>query len=309
MKLRLLVSLITEDNDFQREQAAAAQEMAGKLGLDVNVLYADSDPITQSQQILNVIQGPDAGRPDGIVLEPVSSTSLPHVARAAVKAGIGWAVMAREPDYLHELRAKTSVPVFCVTSNHLEAGRIQAQQAAALVPKGGNIVYLQGPTDSSAALQRTAGMQQRKPANASLIMLRGRWTEESGYKAVASWARLSTSQKLNIEMFCAQNDAMAMGARKAIQELPDPVLRDRWLSVPFTGIDGIPKTGQSFVRSGLLAATIIVTPNTPPALELLTEGLRKGTQPPAVSLTKPLSYPKLEELSPVKYAKEQVHAH
>lgn len=65
------------------------------------------------------------------------------------------------------------------------------------MPKGGNIVYLQGPVDYSAAVQRTAGMQQRKPANANLIMLRGLWTEESGYQAISSWARLSTSQKLD----------------------------------------------------------------------------------------------------------------
>ena len=32
--------------------------------------------------------------------------------------------------------------------------------------------------------------------------------------------------------------------------------RERWLNLPFTGCDGLPKTGQSWLRSGLLAATI-----------------------------------------------------
>lgn len=308
-KLRFLVSLVTEDNDFQREQGVAAQEVARKLGLDVSLLYADGDPITQSQQLLAVIQGPEAGRPDGIVLEPASGTALPHVARAAMQAGIGWMVMGREAVYLHELRAKSTVPIGCVTSDHQEAGHIQAQQAAMLAPRGGNVIYIQGPADYPAAALRTAGMQQRKPANVNLIMLRGKWTEESGYKAVASWARLSTSQKLSIEMFCSQNDAMAMGARKAIQELSDPALRDRWLSAPFTGVDGLPKTGQAFVRSGLLAATVIVAPNSILAVELLAEAMRKGTQPPPVSLTTPVSYPRLEELATGKYAKERVLAH
>jgi ribose transport system substrate-binding protein len=308
-KLRLFVSLVTEDNDFQREQAIAAQEVARRLGVDVSILYADGDPITQSQQLLNVIQGPEAARPDGITLEPASGTALPHVARAAVQAGIGWVVMGREATYIHELRAKATVPVCSVTSDHQEAGRIQAQQVALLASKGGSVVYLQGPADYPAASQRTSGMQQRKPANVSLIMLRGKWTEDSGYKAVSSWARLSTSQKLNVAMFCAQNDAMAMGARKAIQELSDPVLRDRWLATPFTGVDGLPKTGQAFVRSGLLAATIIVAPNTLLAVELLAESLRKGTQPPPLSLTTPVSFPKWEELSAGKLARESVLAH
>ena len=305
-KLRFLISLVTDDNDYQREQAVAAQEVAQRLGVDVQVLYADGDPITQSQQLLTVIQGPADARPDGIAIDPASGTSLPHVARAAVSAGIAWVVMNREAPYIHDLRARASVPVFSVTSDHLEAGRIQAQQAAALVPQGGSVVYIQGPPDYPAASLRTQGMIQRKPPNVTLIQLRGKWTEESGYKAVSSWARLSTSQKLHIEMFCSQNDAMAMGARKAIQELPDPVLREKWLALPFTGVDGLPKTGQAFVRSGLLAATVIVPPNTHVAVEMLVEALRKKSTPAALSLTVPCSYPKVEEISPSKHAKERV---
>ncbi len=308
-RLRFLVSLVTEDNDYQREQASAAQEVAHRLGVDVNIVYAESDPITQSQQLLNVIQGAPEARPEGILLDPASGTALPHAARAAVSAGMAWVVMNREAAYLQELRSRASVPVFCVTSDHLEAGRIQAQQVAALLPKGGNVIYLQGPSDYPAASQRALGMQQRKPANVNLILLRGKWTEESGYKAVSSWARLSTSQKLSVDMFCCQNDAMAMGARKAIQEIPDPVLRDKWLSAPFTGVDGLPKTGQAFVRTGLLAATILNAPNTQLALELLTEALRKKANPPALSLTTPVSIPKIEDLAANKISKEKVFAH
>jgi ABC-type sugar transport system substrate-binding protein len=304
-KLRLLVSLITEDNDFQREQASAAQEVAKRLGVEVSILYAESDPIVQSQQLLTVIQGPEASRPDAIAVHPASGTCFPHVARAAVSAGIGWAVMAREADYVHDLRAKATAPVFSVSTNHLESGRIQAQQIAAVLPKGGNVVYIQGPSDHQSAIQRLAGLQQRKPANVNLILLRGKWTEESAYKSVSSWARLSTSQKLSIDMFCAQSDGMAIGARKAIQELPDPAVRERWLAVPFTGVDGLPKTGQAFVRSGLLAATIINVPNTYLAIELLVEALRKRTNAPALSLTVPTSFPEVKDLV-AKYSRDAV---
>lgn len=306
-KLRLLVSLITEDNDFQREQASAAQEVAKRLGLEVRIVYAEGDPIVQSQQLLTVIQGPESARPDGIAVHPASGTCLPHVARAAVSAGIGWAVMAREADYVQDLRAKGAVPVFSVSSNHLESGRIQGQQIAALLPKGGNVVYLQGPSDHQSAVQRLAGLQQRKPPNVNLILLRGRWTEESAYKSVLSWARLSTSQKLSIDMFCAQSDGMAIGARKAIEELPDPVVRGRWLGVPFLGVDGLPKTGQAFVRSGLLAATVVNVPNTYLAIELLADALRNGKNPPSLSLTAPTSYPAIEDLV-ARFSKDTILA-
>src|SRR5438445_7104821 len=33
--------------------------------------------------------------------------------------------------------------------------------------------------------------------------------------------------------------------------------RERWLALPFTGCDGMPDTGQAWVRSGLLAATVV----------------------------------------------------
>jgi len=43
-KLRFLVSLITQDNDYQMEQAAAAKAAAAELGVEAQILYADNDP-------------------------------------------------------------------------------------------------------------------------------------------------------------------------------------------------------------------------------------------------------------------------
>ena len=60
-ELRFVVSLITNDNDYQREQAAAAQEAATRLGVQVQTMFADNDAINQSQQILRIIQTPNAG--------------------------------------------------------------------------------------------------------------------------------------------------------------------------------------------------------------------------------------------------------
>lgn len=296
-KLRFLISLITEDNDFQVEQAAVAEETARRIGVDIQIIYADNDPINQSQQLLKVIQGPANDHPDGIVLEPVSGTALPQVARAAAAAGIGWAVINREPDYVPDLRRTAKAPIFSVSCDHLEIGRIQGQQFASLCPKDGTAVYIQGPSDNIGAKQRATGMQQSKPPALKLIMLKGQWTEESAYRAVSSWMRLSTSQKLPVGLIAAQNDAMAMGARKALQELTDPAVRDRWLALPYIGCDGVPKTGQSYVRSGLLAATVVIPPNTKPAIEILAESTQKGTQPPALSLTVPSSFPPLDQLN------------
>ena len=83
-KLRFLVSLTTRENDYQLEQAAAAQDAARRLGADLDILYADNDAITQSTQILKAVQAAPQLRPDAIVFEPVGATSLPQVARFEV---------------------------------------------------------------------------------------------------------------------------------------------------------------------------------------------------------------------------------
>jgi ABC-type sugar transport system substrate-binding protein len=90
-KLRLLLSLITELNDFQLEQAACAESCARKLGVDLQILSAESDTITQSTHLLRAIQSEAPLRPDAILFELVGGMALPQVARAAVAAGVGWA--------------------------------------------------------------------------------------------------------------------------------------------------------------------------------------------------------------------------
>src|SRR5271157_4284570 len=134
-KLKFLVSLPTRENDFQMAQALSAQQAAHKLGIDVEIAYADNDAVNQSTQILKAIQTPVGSRPDAIALEPVSGTALPQVARAASAAGIGWVVLNRVPDYVPELRRTAAAPVFAVSSDHSEIGRIQGRQFSALLPR------------------------------------------------------------------------------------------------------------------------------------------------------------------------------
>ncbi|MFZ3199765.1 MAG: sugar ABC transporter substrate-binding protein [Candidatus Acidiferrales bacterium] len=307
-KLKFLVSLSTEDNDYQVEQALAAEEAGRRLHVDTEIIFANNDAINQSQQLLKVIQGDKASHPDAVIFEPVGGTALPHVAAAAVSAGIGWVVLNRQADYFQELRQKARAPVFSISSDHLEIGRIQAQQIATLLPKGGTVVYIEGPSDNSAAKQRTSGMQQRVPSNINFITMKGKWTAESAHRAATSWMRLSTSQKVPVSLLCAQNDAMAMGARRAFQEQADESARLRWLTLPYIGVDGLPKTGQAFVRSGLLTATVIVPPNTTMAMEMLVEAIPRGLQPAPLAFTVPVSFPSIEELTARKTERSRVLA-
>jgi ribose transport system substrate-binding protein len=299
-KLKILVSLTTNDNDYQIEQANSAEQASRRFGIDLQIMYADNDAINQSTQILKAIQGAPEDRPNAIVFEPVGGTALPQVARAAASSGIGWAVLNRDATYIPELRASSKSPVFSVSSDHVEIGRIQGRQCAALLPRGGAVLYIQGPSENSAAKERTMGMQEAKSANIHLTMLKAQWTEESAQRAVRSWLKLSTSQKAAIDLVAAQDDSMAIGARKAFQELPAENERERWLAIPYLGCDGLPKTGQSWVRSGLLTATIFIPPNTGQAIKMLVDALQNGKALPERAITSASSVPPVDALRPLK---------
>ena len=110
--------LITNENDYQRQQAAAAQQAAGRLGVDLDILFAGNDAIQQSQQLLDVIQS-HKSQINGILVEPAGRTAFPKVAQAAVASGVAWVVMNCDADYLRDVRAGSNVPVFAVRQDML----------------------------------------------------------------------------------------------------------------------------------------------------------------------------------------------
>jgi ABC-type sugar transport system substrate-binding protein len=296
-QLRFLLSLITKSNDFQLEQAASAEAAARDLGVELEIVYADGDTITQSTQILKSIKVHSALQPSGIIVEPAGGTGLPQVAKAACAAGIGWGLLNREAEYILELRRSATVPVFLVTSDHTEIGRIQARQVGALLPLGGAALYITGPTESTVVKDRKEGFDTVSPKNIRVTVLRGKWTEESGQRAVSAWLKLGGAGKVTVDAVVAQNDAMAMGARKALESIADPQERQKWLGLPFLGCDGLPKTGQTWVRNGLLAATVVTPPMAGQALKLIAQALRSGGQVPERTVTSLDSYPTVDKLS------------
>lgn len=295
-RLTIVVSLTNNNNDYQQEQAAAAEKAARRLGVDVKIIHADNDALAQSQQLLHFVQDSSVARPDAIMFEPAGGTAFPQVARAAAAAGIGWVVLNHEVDYIAELRRTYKVPVFAISSDHQEIGKIQSQQFAAMLPNGGTVLYIEGPANSSAAKDRTAGMMKNKPANIQIKSMRANWTEESAFRTVSSWLRLRTSLESHIDLVAAQDDSMAIGTRKAFQDLAEGD-RARWMRIPITGCDGMPKTGQTWVKNGTLAATIFIRPNTDLAIEMLLETLKTGTSLPENRVTAPESVPSLGELA------------
>jgi ribose transport system substrate-binding protein len=299
-KLSVLLSLVTDDNDYQREQASAAQTAAKQAGMELRVVYAGGDAITQTKQLLAAVQAPAGDRPSAIVVEP-AGTSMPHVAKAAVLQNIGWVVVNRSADYVAELRAlRPGVVVAGIAVDNVEVGRIQGRQFEALLPGGGTVLYLEGPA-IDVSKQRHAGTLETLPHNIELQSARGRWTAESGAQALQ--IRLGLRGTKLPDLVGSQNDDMAMGARKAVEALPPGAQRDQWLSIPYTGVDGVSTTGLAWVQQQLLAATIITPPLAGLAIELLAKAMLTGQPMPERTMVQPTSYPPVDQLRPVAAAR------
>lgn len=287
-----------ENNDFQAMQAAAAKAAAVKAGIDLQVIEIEHDAVLQSQEVLKLLQRPAETRPHGIMFEPVG-TALAQAAKLASSAGVGWVVLNRASvDYIPELRSRYKAPIFSVTTSHTDVGRLQGEQMGRLLPNGGRVLYIQGPSSNDASLQRTSGMEATKPVNIELRLLKGTWTEISGYEALSSFLRLSTSREVSIDMVVAQNDAMALGARRAFQEQTSGSQQNRYLNLPFLGCDGLPDFGQEAARKGQLAATVVIPANAGRAVEVLAAALRGGEKAPERIMTQVESFPPLASLKP-----------
>ena len=288
--LRILLSLITQDNDYQREQAAAAMVAARKAGVELQVAYANGEAIAQTRQILSAINS-TTERPDAIVVHP-AGTAMLQVARTASQKNIAWVVVNRGVDNLLPAAERSGAPMACLELDQAEVGRIQGRQFAALMPSGGKLFYIEGP-GTEVVKQRRAGMQETLPANIDVETARAKWTEESGTQVMALRLRIKGEKAPDVKVVGCQNDALAMGARKAVEALPAGPVRDQWLRVAYTGCDGLPGTGQSWVKRGLLAATIVAPPLAGLAVEHVAKALTSGRPMAEHTLARPTSYPAL----------------
>lgn len=267
----VLLSLVTDDNDYQRAQAEAAQSAAHAHGLRVDIQYAENDAVLQVQQVLKALQMKQR-RYNAIISEPVG-TGMESAARLAASSGVVWGILNHETTYISSLRRTARAAQFEVTNNHYEIGRIQGQQVAALLPNGGVALYIEGPATGGAARLRTEGMLAAKPSNVELKILKGDWTQANARRSVANWLSLGTSRKLGVAAVICQNDAMALGVREAFDSTMSGAERDQWLSLPITGCDGLPGGGQELVKRGILTATIVVPANAGIGVELAAKAL------------------------------------
>jgi ribose transport system substrate-binding protein len=294
-KLRIVVSL-PNDNAYQHEQRVVAKSAGQRMGLDVQFIQADDDSKTQVQQLLKIVESSAEARPDAFLVEPLSVTGLRRVAEAAVANGIAWVMSNSEVDYIKQLRKNPRVPVFTVTQGQREIGQLQGKQLAALLPQGGSVLYIEGPSMSSVAVQRREGMESAKSRDIRITTIHSNWNEESAYQSASTRLQLASSRGENFDLVAAQSHELALGARKAFRNIDNPEQREKWLGLRFIG-SGISGQVKPLVDGGVLAAAVITSVTMEVALKLLVRAIETQVQPPERSVVEALSYPSLDKLT------------
>jgi ribose transport system substrate-binding protein len=293
---KVVVALLNAEQEFQQLQARDAREAGARLGLDVEVSFAEGHAVVQIQQLFKHIHAPEGERPAAIVVEAATGEGLERVARNATKAGIGWALVNARAGYVEGLRREhPELPVFRLGTDQREVGRIHGRQVQALVGTSGGVLCVQGPADSTVTAERLEGLKEALGGGFEVRGVNGDWTEASGEKAVASWLRLKSTESFRPDAVVSQNDSMAAGARKALLDH-----RREWSGLPVVGCDGLPDGGQRMVAEGRLAATVVAPSNAGPALELLGRWLQSRQMPPPEVLLAPRSHPPEDRLRRVR---------
>ena len=293
-KPRLKFLLQNDTNEYQQLIRNEAQAAARGTDLEVEFEFAQNDFMQQIRQLYTCIRSEPELRPRFLFVFPVRDGSFERALRDAAAAGVGCMVLNRRPKYLADVRrSMPGVPVGSIGPDQVEIGRIQARQARALTPAGGLVLYVMGSSLSSAAQDRAQGFRELlRGTSLRCSEIHGDWDAALAEKAVRRWLQLVLISDQRLSLIVCQNDAMAIGAKRALAAAAVEMQRPELSRLPLTGCDGLPDVGQKLVRQGELAATVVQLSTGRPAIEWTSKWLTGQTASLDVTLPA-MAFPEL----------------
>jgi ABC-type sugar transport system substrate-binding protein len=289
---------LANEGDFQELLWDSCQQAALRHGFSVRSFWSDNDSKKQLKQIEGCLNEPEDQRPTVVMVSPVREIALISTGHTAAGLGIGWILLQRWNNFMADLRREFStLPIFSVMADQHDVGRIQGHQFKALLPRGGHLVYIRGQLGTSSAMRRSAGVQEvLQDSSIQLSAIDSDWTIDGGARAMHAWMQRAESRRWEGFVVGAQNDAMAMGARRALEESAQVRLGLAPESIGVCGCDGTPGYGQRLVREGKLTSTVIMPPGAGRAVDEIASMLGGGPRPPAQIVLDPVSFPESSAL-------------
>ncbi len=237
-KYRIGAAMKDLSDQFVKNIADAINARAAQLP-EVDLIMADArgDVNTQLSQVENFV----AQHVNAVILNAQDAAGLGSAVDLCNQAGIPIIEC-------NTLTTNTNYTVY-VGSDDVDAGKIQGEFVAKLLKGQGNIVILHGPMGQSGEIKRRQGLQiallDKYPGVHVLAEQTANWKRDQAMSITEDWLQRFP----NINVICAQNDDMAMGALAAVEAA------GKLGKIAVVGVDAIPDALQA-IKSGKMACTV-----------------------------------------------------
>jgi ribose transport system substrate-binding protein len=229
------LSISTLDNPFFVSLRDGAQAEAAAQGLRLITVDAQNDPAKQIASVEDLIQK----RVPVILLNPTDSDAVANVVKEANAAGIK--VISLD-------RAVNGAEVSShIASDNVAGGKLAGEFLLKRIGGKGNVVELLGIPGSSAARERGTGFEAAIKGDPRVQLVAAQPADFDRAKGLAVMENILQGNR-NIQGVFAQNDEMALGAERALQEAG-------LTNVAVVGFDATPDAVAA-VKAGKLAGTV-----------------------------------------------------
>ena len=177
-------------------------------GVQLQFEDARADVVKQLSQVENFI----SQKVDAIIVNPVDTASTKNIISAATKAGIPLVFVNRRPD-----QKDLPKDVVAVTSDDVEAGKLQMQYIAEKLGGKGKIVILLGDLANNSTTNRTKGVKAvlaQYPGIKVDQEQTGIWLRDKAMTLTNDWI----TQGREFDAVVSNNDEMAIGAAMALKQ-------------------------------------------------------------------------------------------
>ena len=229
------LSISTLNNPFFVSLRDGAEAEAKAKGIKLITVDAEDDPAKQIAGVEDLIQK----RIKVLLINPTDSDAVANVVKEATAAGIKVISLDRRVN-----GAEVSAHV---GSDNAMGGKMAANFLLKKLQDKGNVVELEGTPGSSAARERGEGFDSIVDGNAGVKVVARQPADFDRAKGLSVMENILQRSK-NVQGVFAQNDEMALGAIRAIEE-------DALKNVVVVGFDAT-ADGVAAVKAGKLAGTV-----------------------------------------------------
>jgi ABC-type sugar transport system substrate-binding protein len=295
--------VFNQADEYHRRLAQEAQDAARHHGIAVEVHDAGDTAAKQAQDLVRFAAENPGKRLCALIVPfadaiaegiSIQDDATFRLARRLLQKGVGWMMLNHgRAELVTALRAEfPGLPIALVAIDNQEFGRIQARFLRALVKPGAKVLCVRGNPFDTGCQERSAGLKEGlRGAGIDLEEVDGRWEASITEAEVRRWIASPLRQQAPLHAVVAQDDVMALAARRALDRAAQELGRTELKGIPVIGGDGLPGMGRRWVDEHALTATVSVTLPGKTAVELLWRHWKDSAPLPAVTRLAPTPYP------------------